>query len=138
VAQGKELAYTNPVAATTAGQGESKWSDMSDAMEIHDTAGQLADATVSDVPCAHCTLADARRGERFVVTEVMDAQARVTALRFGMAEGACVQCIERIPAGPIVLRSGRQEIAVGRELAKRIRVRGESHDEERRRTADEV
>lgn len=73
--------------------------------------------------CATCTLADARAGQRFVVTGVGDAGARVTALRFGMAEGACIHCTARIPAGPIVLRSGRQEIAVGRELAKLIDVR---------------
>jgi Fe2+ transport system protein FeoA len=78
---------------------------------------------VADDLCAHCTLAEARVGQHFTVTAVDDAHARVTALRFGMAEGACVQCIARIPAGPIVLKSGRQEIAVGRELAKRIRVR---------------
>lgn len=74
-------------------------------------------------PCATCTLAEARAGQRFVVTSVDDEAARVTALRFGMAEGACVHCTTRIPAGPIVLRSGRQEIAVGRELAKLIGVR---------------
>jgi len=73
--------------------------------------------------CASCTLADARAGEHFVVTSVDDEQARVTALRFGMAEGACIHCVTRIPAGPIVLRAGRQEIAVGRELARRIGVR---------------
>lgn len=74
-------------------------------------------------PCAVCTLADARAGQHLVVTGVDDVAARVTALRFGMAEGACVHCTTRIPAGPIVLRSGRQEIAVGRELAKLIGVR---------------
>ena len=73
--------------------------------------------------CAVCTLADARSGQRFIVTGVEDAGARVTALRFGMAEGACIHCTARIPAGPIVLRSGRQEIAVGRQLAKSINVR---------------
>lgn len=73
--------------------------------------------------CARCTLADARTGQRFVVTRVGDEDARITALRFGMAEGACVHCTARIPAGPIVLRSGRQEIAVGRDLAKMIDVR---------------
>lgn len=81
--------------------------------------------TTKDAPdmCATCTLADARAGERFVVTGVDDDHARVTALRFGMAEGACVDCITRIPAGPIVLKAGRQEIAVGRDLAGRIGVR---------------
>lgn len=73
--------------------------------------------------CAACTLADARAGERLVVTAVGDDHARITALRFGMAEGACVRCVTRIPAGPIVLMAGRQEIAVGRDLASRIGVR---------------
>jgi Fe2+ transport system protein FeoA len=75
-----------------------------------------------DASCAGCSLADARTGQQLTVTSVDDEQARVTCLRFGMAEGACVQCVARIAGGPIVLRSGRQEIAVGRELAKRIRV----------------
>lgn len=82
-----------------------------------DTAARAID------PCVECTLADARVGDRLIVTRVDDDHARVTALRFGMAEGACVHCTTRIPAGPIVLRSGRQEIAVGRELARRITVR---------------
>jgi len=80
-------------------------------------------------PCAECTLADARVGDRLIVTRVDDDHARVTALRFGMAEGACVHCTTRIPAGPIVLRSGRQEIAVGRELARRIGVRSATDTE---------
>ncbi len=76
-----------------------------------------------DRDCTACTLDEARAGDALVVTSVDDPRARVTALRFGMAEGATVHCVTRIPAGPIVLRSGRQEIAVGRELAKRIGVR---------------
>jgi Fe2+ transport system protein FeoA len=88
---------------------------------MHDTARTPA----PDDRCAHCTLAEARAGQRFTVMSVDDDRARVTALRFGMAEGACIQCVARIPAGPIVLKSGRQEIAVGRELAKRIQVRHE-------------
>ncbi|HEY3317707.1 MAG TPA: ferrous iron transport protein A [Coriobacteriia bacterium] len=70
-----------------------------------------------------CTLDQAKRGDKMVVLGVDDDRARIHAIRFGMGEGACVQCVTRIPAGPIVLRSGRQEIAVGRELAKRITVR---------------
>ena len=86
-------------------------------MKGNDTTDRATDG------CADCTLADACVGQRLLVTRVDDPHARVTALRFGMAEGACVRCVTRIPAGPIVLRSGRQEIAVGRELAKRIGVR---------------
>jgi Fe2+ transport system protein FeoA len=79
--------------------------------------------------CVASTLADARAGDHLVVTSVDDDRARITALRFGMAEGACVHCVTRIPAGPIVLRAGRQEIAVGRDLAKRIGVRADTKSE---------
>ena len=72
---------------------------------------------------ANTTLDHARRGDEMVVMRVDDEHARVTAIRFGISEGAKVTCVTRIPAGPIVLRSGRQEIAVGRNLAKRICVR---------------
>lgn len=68
-------------------------------------------------------LSVARTGELLEVVSLEDGHARVQALRFGIAEGACVECITRIPAGPIVVRSGRQEIAIGRGLAERIRVR---------------
>jgi ferrous iron transport protein A len=69
------------------------------------------------------TLDQVSRGDEFVVTRVDDERARVTAIRFGIGEGSSVRCVTKIPAGPIVLRSGRQEIAVGRELAKLICVR---------------
>lgn len=73
--------------------------------------------------CDTCALSGARKGDRFEIVSVDDDHARIQALRFGMSEGACVECITRIPAGPIVVKSGRQEIAVGRALAERIRVR---------------
>jgi len=67
-----------------------------------------------------CSLDKLRIGERFRVQAIGDEVARITALRFGMAEGATIECVTRIPAGPIVVRSGRQEIAIGRRLAKLI------------------
>lgn len=73
--------------------------------------------------CAYCSLDKARRGDELEIVRVDDERARVQCLRFGMAEGACVTCVTRIPGGPLVLKSGRLEIAVGRGLAKRIRVR---------------
>jgi ferrous iron transport protein A len=78
----------------------------------------------TDAPaCDSCSLASARKGDILEIISVDDDQAHVQTIRFGMAAGACVQCITRIPAGPIVIKSGRQEIAVGRGLAQRIRVR---------------
>ena len=73
--------------------------------------------------CALCSLDCIRKGESIEIVSVDDKHARVQALRFGMAEGARVECVTKIPAGPLVLKSGRQEIAVGRALAKRISVR---------------
>lgn len=69
------------------------------------------------------TLASLRRGEDAVIESIDCPTARAQALRFGMGEGSAVSCVTIIPAGPVVLRSGRQEIAVGRGLARRIRIR---------------
>jgi ferrous iron transport protein A len=57
------------------------------------------------------------------IISVDHPDARVQAMRFGMCEGSSVECVTKIPAGPLVIKSGRQEIAVGRSLAKRISVR---------------
>ncbi|MHB1340695.1 MAG: FeoA family protein [Coriobacteriia bacterium] len=70
-----------------------------------------------------CTLAGLRRGGRCVVLGIDDDDARAQATRFGMSAGATVSCVTTLPAGPVILRSGRQEIAIGRGLARRIRVR---------------
>ena len=56
------------------------------------------------------------------VAAINDESARVHALRFGMGEGARVACVTRIPAGPVIIKSGRQEIAVGHKLARHIHV----------------
>lgn len=73
--------------------------------------------------CETCTLDVLRRGDRCVVLGIDDDAARAQATRFGMAAGATVHCVTTLPSGPVILRSGRQEIAVGRELARRIRIR---------------
>lgn len=92
---------------------------MSERMNDKTSAGNAEGAP----DCEHCSLDCARKGDALQVISVDDELARIQCLRFGMAEGATVDCITRIPAGPIVLKSGRQEIAVGRSLAKRITVR---------------
>ncbi|MBN1192786.1 MAG: ferrous iron transport protein A [Coriobacteriia bacterium] len=69
------------------------------------------------------TLACLTPGNSAVIESIECPNARAQALRFGMGEGATVSCVTVIPSGPLVLRSGRQEIAVGRGLARRIRVR---------------
>jgi len=68
------------------------------------------------------TLDTMRRGQCCRVLGIDDDRARSQAIRFGMGEGAMLSCITKLPAGPLVMRSGRQEIAIGRDLARRIRV----------------
>lgn len=68
------------------------------------------------------TLAAMRPGDDVVIGRIEDDIARAQALRFGMGEGATVRCTAVLPAGPLVVRAGRQEIAVGRGLARRIAV----------------
>ncbi|MBN2841066.1 MAG: ferrous iron transport protein A [Coriobacteriia bacterium] len=69
------------------------------------------------------TLLALRPGEEGVVGHIADDRARAQAVRFGIGDGAVVSCITTLPGGPVVLRAGRQEIAVGRGLAGRIGVR---------------
>lgn len=80
--------------------------------------------SVMEPMIATSSLDTARAGQSFRVVGIDDADARIQALRFGMAEGADIHCVTRIPAGPVIIRSGRQEIAIGRALARRIRVTG--------------
>lgn len=82
------------------------------------TAGQRRGAAKDEAG----TLSALRSGERARIVDIPDERARAQAIRFGMGSGACVRCVTALPGGPVVLRSGRQEIAVGRSLARRIRV----------------
>lgn len=88
---------------------------------------KVIDTSADPKVLEHCSLDCVRVGDHLEIISVDDDHARIQALRFGMSAGACVQCITRIPAGPLVLKSGRQEIAVGRSLAKRIQVRKRQH-----------
>lgn len=69
------------------------------------------------------TLLALQPGEQCVIGAIADDCARAQAVRFGIGNGALVSCVTKLPGGPVVLRAGRQEIAVGRGLASRIEVR---------------
>ncbi|MBS4024127.1 MAG: ferrous iron transport protein A, partial [Clostridia bacterium] len=43
-------------------------------------------------------------------------------IRFGITEGAVIKCEEVVPAGPIIVSRNLQEIAIGRSLARQIKV----------------
>ena len=44
------------------------------------------------------------------------------ALRFGIEEGEIVQIVNKLPGGPIVIQKNQQQIAIGSELAKAVKV----------------
>jgi len=50
---------------------------------------------------------------------------RSQAIRFGLSEGSRVMVRERVPRGPVVIRRGLQEVAIGRNLAGSIAVEPE-------------
>lgn len=66
------------------------------------------------------TLEQAKVGERLIVRDIIDPEMRMKAIRFGVMQGAEIVCAEKLPYGPVVIRKGRQELAVGRRLAGRI------------------
>ncbi len=63
-----------------------------------------------------------KRGDLIKIVSIGEATVRENALRMGIDEGSILICAEVIPAGPIVLRKYRQEIAIGRSLARNIAV----------------
>jgi len=69
------------------------------------------------------TLDALKSGERAEIAEVAGDTIRAQAMRLGIFPGVEVSCLTKIPAGPIVIGHGRQEIAVGRGLARRIAIR---------------
>lgn len=69
-------------------------------------------------------LAEIKKGQRVSIISISDADIRTQFIRFGIGEGSCIQCLEKIPFGPLMILHRRQEISVGREVAEKIIVNG--------------
>lgn len=68
------------------------------------------------------TLDKVKKGQRFIIRNIPNETFRVQAIRCGITEGSVVTCREVVPAGPVILALNKQEIAIGRSLAKNIGV----------------
>lgn len=68
------------------------------------------------------TLDETRPGQAFKIVAISNDLARLQAIRFGIAEGARAVCQTVLPGGPVVVRKGKQEMALGRALARQIQV----------------
>lgn len=66
------------------------------------------------------TMEEMQRGQAVRIVRVEDDATRAQFIRFGIGEGSRVTCLEKIPFGPLMLRHNRQELAIGREIAKNI------------------
>lgn len=70
------------------------------------------------------TLLDARPGRPIRILKINDDRARAQCVRFGIGEGTVIESAETIPLGPVLVRHCRQEICLGRSLARRVLVEG--------------
>ncbi|GAB6158864.1 ferrous iron transport protein A [Desulfotomaculum varum] len=63
-----------------------------------------------------------KKGQNFKINHISNETIRAQAIRFGITEGQWLTCDEVVPAGPIVIRQNRQQIALGRQLAREINI----------------
>lgn len=66
------------------------------------------------------TLDKAKIGQKILIKNINDEAIRVQAIRLGIYEGAEVNCSAKIPFGPIIISNRLQEVAIGRNLARKI------------------
>ncbi len=68
------------------------------------------------------TLAEIQKGKDFKVKNIPDDMIRIQTLRMGISEGSKLNCNEKIPGGPVIVKHNYQEIAIGRRLAEDIQI----------------
>lgn len=68
------------------------------------------------------TLDKAKKGNKIIIVNIPSGNIKDQLIRLGITEGDSVICSERLPGGTIVIKKNRQEIAVGYDLAKKIKI----------------
>jgi Fe2+ transport system protein FeoA len=61
-------------------------------------------------------------GDTFAIADVKDDDIRCQLMRLGMDAKECLSCDYVLPGGPVIVKRGRQHIAIGRNLAGQIEV----------------
>lgn len=77
------------------------------------------------------TLDRVKSGKSCLIKSLPSGVVKDQTIRFGLTEGKEVFCQAVIPAGPVVLKVDRQEIALGRNLAKQIGIARRSGEVEK-------
>ncbi|MFA7228310.1 MAG: FeoA family protein [Melioribacteraceae bacterium] len=68
------------------------------------------------------TLDRAKKGTKITIVKLPAGVIKSQLIRLGISEGDTVKCVERLPGGTIVVQKNRQEIALGFDLAKKIKI----------------
>ena len=71
---------------------------------------------------SNVSLDKAQKGRPVTILNLPDGEIKVRLIRLGISEGDTVHCLERLPGGTMVIQKNRQEIAIGFDLAKTIKV----------------
>ncbi len=71
---------------------------------------------------SNSTLDKGIKGKIVTILNLPSGDIRPQLIRLGLTEGGTIKCVERLPGGTIVVQKNRQEIAVGYDLAKKIKV----------------
>lgn len=69
------------------------------------------------------TLNNIIKGQNMEIININNPLVKAQAIRLGLYEGAVLKCSEKLPSGPVILKSKIQEIAVGRKLAEQITIK---------------
>ena len=68
------------------------------------------------------TLDKSKKGINIKILKLPEGNYKSLLIRMGISEGDILKCLQRLPGGTIVVQKNRQEIAVGFDLAKKIKV----------------
>lgn len=69
----------------------------------------------------HVNLNQVKSGDKFIL-KFIPTSIKAELIRMGLCEGDKIECLVKIPAGPVVLIKDLQEIAIGNNYAKEIQI----------------
>ena len=67
-------------------------------------------------------LLEAQKGIALTISSIGEGKLSEDAMRFGIEEGEEIKIISKLPGGPVVIQKNYQQIAIGKEIAKTIKV----------------
>ncbi len=68
------------------------------------------------------TLNETQVGDTLCIIDIANPQIATMAMRLGICKGSNLSVCSKVPGGPVVVRRGHMEIALGRDICKQITV----------------